>query len=95
MHAPPPDKVDDFFRIERALLLLAYLIERDGDEYLVLYEKLESHLVELRSREGAKDRARRLIEAYSRAVHGNAIRSKNLSLSSSVGPVPYLGLPER
>ena len=77
------------------MLLLAYLIERDGDEYLPLYEKFESDLFELRSREGAKDRARRLLESYSRAGHTNAVLSRNLSLSSSAGPLPYLGLPER
>lgn len=82
-------------RIERALLLLAYLIERDGDDYLPLYEKLENHLMELHSREGTKDRARRLLQSYSRAGQGNAICSKNLSLSSSGGPLPYLGLPVR
>lgn len=82
-------------RIERALLLLAYLIERDGDDYLPLYEKLENHLTELQAREGTKDRARRLLESYSRAGQANAIRSKNLCLSSSAGPLPYLDLPER
>ena len=82
-------------RIERALLLLAYLIERDGDVYVPLYEKLEKDLVELTSREGTKDRARRLLESYSRSGHVKAISSKNLSLSSSDGPLPYLGLPVR
>jgi hypothetical protein len=77
------------------LLLLAYLIERDGDDYIPLYEKLENHLLELRSREGTKDRAHRFLHSYSRAGQGSAIRSKNLSLSSSVGPLPYLGLPVR
>ena len=81
-------------RIERALLLLAYLIERDGDDYLPLYEKLESHLAELQAREGTKDRARRLLESYSRAGHAKAISSKNLSFNSNAGPLPYLGLPE-
>ncbi len=82
-------------RAERALLMLACLVERDGDDYLPLYEKLEAHLLELRSREGAKDRARRLLDAYSRAGQGNAVFSKNLSFNSSDGPFPYLGLPER
>jgi hypothetical protein len=77
------------------LLLLAYLIERDGDDFLPLYEKIEKHLVDLQRREGTKDRARRLLHSYSRSGQGNEIRSKNLSLSSSVGPLPYLGLPDR
>jgi hypothetical protein len=82
-------------RVERALLLLAYLIERDGDDYLPLYEMIENHLVELRSHEGARDRARRLLESYSRRGQTNAVLSKNLSFNSNEGPLPYLGLPER
>lgn len=89
---PEPITID---RVERALLLLAYIIERDGDAYLPLYEKLETYLFDLRSRAGAKERARQLLEAYSRAGTGNAISSKNLRLSSSGGPSPYLGLPVR
>jgi hypothetical protein len=81
--------------VEGALLLLAYLIERDGDDYLPLYEKIENHLIELQRREGAKDRARRLLHSYSRSGQGNEIRCRNFSLSSNVGPLPYLGLPDR
>jgi hypothetical protein len=95
MHQPSNISACNIERLERALLLLAYLIERDGDDYLPLYEKLENHLKELQSCEGTKDRARRLLHFYSRTGQGNAIRSKNLSLSSSVGPLPYLGLPDR
>jgi hypothetical protein len=95
MHQPTNISACNIERLERALLLLAYLIERGGDDYLPLYEKLENHLKELQSCEGTKDRARRLLHSYSRTGQGNAIRSKNLSLSSSVGPLPYLGLPDR
>jgi hypothetical protein len=95
MRHPTYEPVSTMERLERALLLLAYLIERDGDDYLPLYEKLENHLKELRSCEGTKDRARRLLHSYSRTGQGNEIRSKNFSLSSSVGPLPYLGLPDR
>lgn len=80
-------------RIERALVLLAVLIERDGDAYVPLYEKLELDLNELRAREGTKDRARCLLESYSVSGQGNAICSKNLSFRSSAGPFPYLTLP--
>jgi hypothetical protein len=60
------------------MLLLAYLIQRDGDDYLPLYEKLEIYLVELRNREGAKDRARRLLESYSRAGQTKTVLSRDL-----------------
>lgn len=86
------DVVDAIIRAERALLLLAYIIERDGDDFLPLYEKLEHHLTELR---GTKERARRLLSSYSRSGQANEMRSKNLSLSASAGPLPYLGLPDR
>ena len=82
-------------RIERALILLAYFIELDGDVHVPLFEKFESELNELRSREGAKDRARRLLESYSRSGTANAICSKNSNLRSNAGPEPYLGLPVR
>jgi len=54
-------------RIERALVVLAYLIERDGDVYVPLYEKFEVELQELKAREDTKSRARRRLEAYSEA----------------------------
>jgi len=80
-------------RIERALVLLAYFIELDGDVHLPLFEKYEAALEELKRQEGARGRARRLLLSYSRDGGLKAINSKNLSLSSSGGPLPYLDLP--
>ncbi|MFL9827726.1 hypothetical protein [Rhodoplanes sp. SY1] len=82
-------------RMERALLLLAYFIEIDGDVHVPMYEKFEAELDELRRKEDVKERARRLLAAYSREGGVKAIDNKNLSLSSSGGPLPYLGLPVR
>lgn len=79
-------------RIERALVLLAYFIELDGDVHVPMYEKFEAELEELKKKEDTKDRARRLLLAYSRFGGRKAIASRNLSLSSSDGPLPYLGL---
>jgi hypothetical protein len=79
-------------RIERALVLLALFIELDGDVHVPMYEKFEAELAELRKTENTKDRARRLLASYSRSGGRKAIDSKNLSLSSSEGPRPYLGL---
>ena len=82
-------------RIERALVLLAYFIELDGDVHLPMFEKFEAELNELRRKEGAKQRARRLLSAYSREGGTKTIDCMNFSLSSSGGPLPYLGLPVR
>ena len=84
--APVPIQLVE--RVERALILLAYFIELDGDAHLLLFEKFEAELKGLRSREGTKDRARRLLESYSRAGEVKAIASKNFTLSSSDGPLP-------
>jgi len=90
-----PSLLNRIERTERALVALAYFIELDGDVHLPLFEKFEAELEEFKRAEGAKDRARRLLMAYSREGGLKAIGSKNLSLSSSGGPLPYLGLPVR
>lgn len=82
-------------RTERALVLLAYFIDLDGDVHLPLFEKFEAELKELRRAQGVKARARRLLAAYSREGGVKAIDSINLRLSSKGGPLPYLGLPVR
>lgn len=79
-------------RIERALVLLAYFIARDGDVHVPMYERFEAELEQLRRKEDTKDRARRLLASYSRSGGRKAIADMNLSLSSSEGPRPYLGL---
>jgi hypothetical protein len=79
-------------RLERALLLLAYFIELDGDMHVPMYEKLEMALSEVKRHQTTKERAHRLLSSYSRSGETKAICSKNLSLSSSDGPLPYLGL---
>ncbi len=79
-------------RIERALVLLACFIELDGDVHLPMYEKFEAELEELRRKESTRERARRLLETYNRSGDRKTIDSKNLSLRSRLGPLPYLGL---
>lgn len=92
MSAHPQEKPSLVERIERALLLLAYFIELDGDVHVPMYEKFEAELAELQKNEATKDRARRLLLSYSRAGDLKADNLRNLSLSSSEGPLPYLGL---
>lgn len=79
-------------RIERALLVLAYLIELDGDVHLPMFERFEAELREQRQKEATRTRARELLDRYSRSGGVKAIADRNLSLSSSDGPLPYLGL---
>jgi hypothetical protein len=54
-------------RIERALVLLAYFIELDGDVHVPMYEKFEAELRDLKKKEDAKARARSLLLSYSEA----------------------------
>jgi hypothetical protein len=51
-------------RLERALVLLSYFIELDGDVHLPMYEKFETELAELKTKEATKYRARRRLESY-------------------------------
>ena len=51
-------------RLERALVLLAYFIELDGDVHLPMYEKFEAELAELKTKEAIKYRARKRLESY-------------------------------
>jgi hypothetical protein len=88
-HNDPPPMIE---RIERALVLLAYFIELDGDVHVPMFEKFEAELEELKKKEDTKVRAQRLLFAYKRSGGRKAIASKNLSFNSSGGPLPYLGL---
>jgi hypothetical protein len=74
MHADANKRLPMIERIERALVLLAYFIELDGDVHLPMYETFEAELQELKSREGARERARRRLMAYSDAGASRAIR---------------------
>jgi hypothetical protein len=51
-------------RLERALVLLAYFVELDGDVHLPMYEKFEAELAELKTKEAIKYRARKRLESY-------------------------------
>ncbi|BGE86566.1 MULTISPECIES: hypothetical protein [Methylosinus] len=80
-------------RMERALLLIAWLIEIDGDIHIALFERMEAELRDAQRKAGVKERARRLLADYSgRSGASKAICDRNLSFSSSDGPRPYLGL---
>jgi len=92
MSPPEREQLSMIERVERALVLLAYFIELDGEVHVPMYEKFEGELEELKKKEDTKDRARRLLLTYKRSGGRKAIASKNLSFNSSEGPFPYFGL---
>ena len=51
-------------RMERAMVLLAYFIELDGDVHVPMFEKFEAELKALKQAEDVKARARRLLESH-------------------------------
>jgi len=61
------DRITTIERIERALVVLAYFIELDGDVHVPMYEKFEAELAELRKKEDTKARARNLLLSYTNA----------------------------
>ena len=54
MNMQSPSTLSLSERIERALVLLAYFIELDGDVHLAMFEKFEAELAELRRAETAR-----------------------------------------
>ena len=69
-------------RIERALVLLAYFIELDGDVHLPMYEQFEAELEALQNRQSARDRARKRLSAYAhlRCPEGDALKELQFQL---------------
>jgi hypothetical protein len=67
MHADENKELPMIERMERALILLAYFIELDGDVHVSMYEKFEAELRDLKKKEDARARARSLLLSYSGA----------------------------
>jgi hypothetical protein len=65
MSPQPNTDISIIQRTERALVLLAYFIELDGDVHVPMYEKFEAELKEHRQKENTKARAQRLLQSYS------------------------------
>jgi hypothetical protein len=74
MSAACDDKSALIPRIERALLMLAYFIELDGDVHVPMYEKFEAELKELKAQQDVKARAHLLLSTYREAGGLKAIR---------------------
>jgi hypothetical protein len=64
MHVDENKQLPIIERMERALVLLAYFIEVDGDVHVPMYEKFEAELLELKKKEDTRARARNLLLSY-------------------------------
>jgi hypothetical protein len=91
MTGPSPAQTSLIERLERALLLLAYFIELDGDVHVPMYEKFEAELAELKTTADAKARASERLAAYRRSGERNAIVVRNFDFNSRGGAAPNLG----
>jgi hypothetical protein len=67
MSATEQEQLSLIERTERALVLLAYFIELDGDVHVPMYEKFEAELEELKKKENTKDHAHKLLLSYANA----------------------------
>jgi len=67
MHADETKQLPMIERMERALVLLAYFIELDGDVHVPMYARFEAELRELKTKEDTRARARSLLRSYSEA----------------------------
>lgn len=91
---PPEGPLTLTERVERALVLLAYFIELDGDVHIPMYERLEAELAELKRKEDTRSRARRLIAGYGKARPGPALLA-GAPLSSRAEERSECETPER
>jgi hypothetical protein len=57
------DKPISIDRVERGMLLLARIIEMDGDVYLPLYASLETALADQQLERATRDRSRAYLDA--------------------------------
>jgi hypothetical protein len=74
-------------RLECALALAAYIVLRHGSVYAPYIDRLEREL-EAARRNDPTERAKRILEAYTREGGLKAIRSSQSRLCSSEGPTP-------
>jgi hypothetical protein len=58
------DDVITVERLERALVLCAYLVELDGPIMIPMFQRLERDLAVLRAQQDTVARAKRLLESY-------------------------------
>jgi hypothetical protein len=78
-------------RVERALILLAYCVELDGDVHVPMYEKLEAELEALKKTNDARLRARERLDAF----RGELASSSGLMLGFRETAYPDVYQPEQ
>lgn len=61
-------------RVERGLVLLAHVIALDGEVYVPLFDRLEEELQALQRKQDTMNRARQIVENYTRGGGVKAIR---------------------
>jgi hypothetical protein len=74
-------------RLERALVLAAYIVLQHGMVYAPYIDRLEKEL-EAARRNDPVERAKRILETYTVDGGRNTIRSSHSRLCSSDGPTP-------
>ena len=77
MSGPPVDISPDEMtpeRIEQAMVYMAYIVMRYGDQYAPVLERLERELAVARQQETPRARAERLLKAYTLDGGVKAIR---------------------
>jgi hypothetical protein len=63
----PHDDTITIERLERALVTMAYIVVRHGAVYAPILDRLEREIEDRRRQAEPVERARRLLEAYTRA----------------------------
>ncbi len=62
-------------RLEYTLLKLAYIIDRYGDVYLPLFERMEDELAKMRRVQASRDRARAYLDANRHRLAERGLKS--------------------
>lgn len=82
-----PEKLPLVERLERALVLAAYIVVRHGPQFAPIVERLESELAAAR-RDDPVERAKRILERYTADGGRNAMRLSHFNFKESDGPLP-------
>jgi hypothetical protein len=86
--SPQPSLIQ---RVERAMVLLAYFIELDGDVHVPMFEKFEAELSELKKTDNVRQRARQLLAIHGRPSGLTAIPAPDIASEGKEEPPSYLG----
>jgi len=68
--------------LEHAIALAAYIVLRHGDFYAPFLDLLEKELVEAKTRETPRAKAKRLLRAYATPAHSRELQALSISVRS-------------